>query len=53
MKLQAQASKSGEKKYPKYVIVLPKEVVEKAGFEKGDELEAEAFKGEITIRKAK
>ena len=54
MKLQAQATKKkGEKPYPKYAVVLPRQAVEKAGFEKGDELEADACKGEITIRRAK
>lgn len=51
MKLQAQPTKKGEKPYPKYVVVLPREAVEKSGFEKGDELEADARKGEIRIRR--
>jgi len=50
MKLQAQPTKK-DGKYPKYVIVLPKEAIEKAGFKKGDELEAGARKGEIRLRK--
>jgi antitoxin component of MazEF toxin-antitoxin module len=50
MKLQAQPTKK-DGKYPKYVVVLPKDAVEKAGFEKGDELKADAHKGEITIRR--
>lgn len=54
MKLQAQATKKkGEKPYPKYAVVLPRQAVEKAGFEKGDELEADARKGEITLRRTK
>lgn len=35
----------------KYELVIPKEVIEKAGFREGDELEAEAKKGEIKLRK--
>ena len=53
MKLQSQATKKGDKPYPKYAVVIPKEAVEKAGFKKGDELEADARKGEIMIRRAK
>ncbi|HQB18818.1 MAG: hypothetical protein BWY36_00452 [Candidatus Diapherotrites archaeon ADurb.Bin253] len=52
MKLQKQSSKKkGMKDYPKYVIVLPKKAVELSGFKEGDELEAEARKGEIKLRR--
>ena len=52
MKLQAQVTKKkGEKPYPKYAVILPRQAVEKAGFEKGDELEASARKGEIRLRR--
>jgi bifunctional DNA-binding transcriptional regulator/antitoxin component of YhaV-PrlF toxin-antitoxin module len=37
----------------KYETVIPKEAVEKAGFKEGDELEAEAKKGEIKLKKKK
>ena len=52
MRLQKQSSKKkGEKDYPKYAVVLPREAVETSGFEKGDELVAEAKRGEIRLRK--
>ncbi len=52
MKLQKQSSKGkGKKDYPKYVIVLPKDAVKEAGFQEGDELQAEAKKGEIVLGK--
>lgn len=35
----------------KYEIVISKESVEKSGFREGDELEAEAKKGEIKLKK--
>jgi len=50
MKLQKHYTRKG-KKYPKYEVVLPKEVVEKSGFKEGDELNANARKGEIKLRK--
>lgn len=53
MKLQKHLSrkaKSGENYY-KYEVVLPENIIEKAGFEEGDELEAEAKKGEIRMRR--
>ena len=52
MILQKQLSKKrGNKIYHKYVIVLPEEVIEQSGFYEGDELEAEAKKGEIQVRR--
>ncbi len=52
MKLQKHSSKKkGEKDYPKYVVVIPKDVIEKSGFKEGDELEAEAKKGEVRLRR--
>jgi len=53
MKLQKHPSrkaKNGEDYY-KYEVILPKEAVEKSGFKPGDELEAEAKKGEIKLSK--
>ena len=51
MKLQKQSSKKkGGKDYPKYVIVIPKDIIGESGFREGDELEAEAKKGEIKLR---
>jgi len=50
MKLQKHfAKKIGEKKYYKYVVVIPEDEVKKAGFKKGDELEAESKKGEVRL----
>jgi bifunctional DNA-binding transcriptional regulator/antitoxin component of YhaV-PrlF toxin-antitoxin module len=50
MKLQKHYTKK-DKKYPKYEVVIPKELVEKSGFKEGDELEGEAKKGEIRLRR--
>lgn len=50
MKLQKHYTRKGNK-YPKYEVVIPKEVVEKAGFKEGDDLEPVAKKGEIWLRK--
>jgi len=49
MKLQKHYTRKG-KKYPKYEVVLPKDAVKKAGFKAGDELKADAKKGEIKLR---
>lgn len=49
MKLQKQKTRK-DKDYSKYAVVLPREAVEKAEFKEGDELEAEAKKGEIRLR---
>jgi hypothetical protein len=38
------------KPYFKYKINIPEKELEKAGFKEGDELEAEAKKGEIRLR---
>ena len=52
MRIQKQLGKKiGDKDYYKYVVVLPKEAVETASFKEGDELEAEAKKGEIKLKK--
>lgn len=50
MKLQLHKTRKDED-YSKYVVVLPKDVIEASGFHEGDELEAEAKKGEIKLRK--
>jgi len=39
------------KDYHKYKINIPKETLDKSGFHEGDELSAEAKKGEIKLRK--
>jgi hypothetical protein len=52
MKLQKQfVSKVGDKQYYKYVLIIPSEIIASSGFQSGDELEAEAKKGEIKLRK--
>jgi len=52
MKLQKQLSrKIGNKKYPKYVTVIPPKIIKESGFQEGDELSAEAKKGEIKLRR--
>lgn len=52
MKLQKQSSKKkGGKDYPKYVVVIPNEIVKGSGFKKGDELTASSKKGEIKLKK--
>lgn len=52
MKVQKQISdKRGEVVYYKYVIVLPEDKIKESGFKEGDELEAEARKGEIKLKK--
>ncbi len=52
MKLQKQLSRKVEgKEYDKYVAVLPPESVKESGFKEGDELKAEAKKGEIKLTK--
>ena len=53
MKLQKHPSrkaKEGED-YFKYEVILPKEAVEIAGFKQGDELDTEAKKGEIKLKR--
>ena len=52
MKIQKQLSKKrGSKIYSKYVITLPKELIEKLRFKEGDELKAEVKKGGFFLRK--
>jgi len=41
------------KSYYKYRINVPKNILEAAGFKKGDELTAEAKKGEVKLKKSK
>lgn len=53
MKLQKHVSRKskGGGDYYKWEIILPKDAVEKAGFKAGDELKADAKKGEIKLKK--
>ncbi len=50
MKLQKQKT-DYKRGYHKYVIVLPEDKIKESGFQEGDELEAEAKKGEIRLKK--
>ena len=40
-----------DKKYHKYEVIIPNKKVKEAGFKEGDELEAEASKGEVRLRR--
>lgn len=52
MKLQKRfLRKVNGKEYHKFMIQLPPENIKEAGFKEGDELEAEAKKGEIKLKK--
>ena len=52
MKVQKHISDKREGKiYYKYVIVIPEEKIKESGFKEGDELEAEAKKGEIRLKR--
>ncbi len=52
MKIQRQLTdKRGDKKYYKYVAVIPEKTIKEAGFKEGDDLEPVAKKGEIRLRK--
>ncbi len=53
MKLQihhSRKAKNGENYY-KYEVILPKKIIKKSGFKKGDELQAEAEKNKIILKK--
>lgn len=50
MKLQKHKTRK-DKDYSKYVVVIPTEKIKESGFKEGDELEAEAKKGEIKLKK--
>ena len=52
MKIQKQLSKKrGDKIYHKYVVVIPGDKIKESGLKEGDELKAEAKKGEIKLRR--
>jgi len=52
MKLQKQLSKIvGKKRYYKYVIVLPSNIIKKLGFKAGDELKADVKGGKLVVGK--
>lgn len=50
MKLQKHYTRKDKSQW-KFEIVIPKKEIEKANFKEGDELKAEAKKGEIRLRK--
>jgi bifunctional DNA-binding transcriptional regulator/antitoxin component of YhaV-PrlF toxin-antitoxin module len=50
MKLQKHPTKKGTD-YFKWEVIIPDEIVQKAELKEGDELEAEAKKGEIRLKK--
>ena len=50
MKLQKHYTRKDKSQW-KYEVVVPKKAVEESGFKEGDELEAEARKGEIKLRR--
>jgi hypothetical protein len=53
VKIQKQfVNKRGDKSYYKYVLVLNPELLSSSGFHSGDELTAEAKKGEIKLKKS-
>lgn len=50
MKLQRHKTRK-DKDYYKYVVVIPNNIIKKSGFKEGDELKAEAKKGEVRLRR--
>ena len=50
MKLQKHYTRK-DKKYHKYEVVIPNDIVEKSKLKEGDELEAEAKEGKIVLVK--
>lgn len=54
MKLQKQLSRIvDEKAYPKWVIVIPPQAIEKVGWKDGEELKEEVHENKLLIRKIK
>lgn len=52
MRLQKQLSKKlGDKEYAKWVIVVPPKLINKLGWDNGEELEAEIDDGKLIIEK--
>ena len=52
MKLQKQLSKKRDNKiYHKYVVVIPNDLIEKSELKEGDDLEVEASKYHISLKK--
>ena len=52
MKIEkVKSRKYKDTQYYKYRVILPEEILQSSGFQEGDELEAEAKKGEIKLRK--
>jgi hypothetical protein len=54
MKIEkVKSRKYKDTQYYKHRIVLPDDLIESSGFHEGDELEAEAKKGEIKLKRKK
>ncbi len=54
MKIERVKSRKYKKtQYYKHRIIIPEKTLEKSGFKEGDELEAEAKKGEIKLVRRK
>ncbi len=49
--LKEKSREYGKKKYYKYKVNIPKDIIKKAGFKKGQQITAEAKKGEIKLKK--
>jgi len=51
MKIEkVKSRKYNDKQYHKFRIIIPNNIMEKAGFKEGDELEADVKKGEVKLR---
>jgi len=50
MRLQKQKT-DYKRNYSKYVLVIPEDIISSSGFQEGDELDAQAKKGEIKLIK--
>jgi len=50
MKLQKHKTRKDKDDF-KYVVVIPEDKIQESGFREGDELEAEAKKGEIKLKR--
>ena len=52
MKIEkVKSRKYKDKQYYKHRIIIPEDLLNEAGFKEGDELKAEAKKGEIRVKK--
>lgn len=52
MKIEkVKSRKYKDKEYFKYRIIIPEKTIKESGFKEGDELKAEAKKGEIRLKR--